>query len=213
VVAEPKTLVVGLTGPIGAGKSTVAGFLAAKGVPVIDADALGREVWETSDQLRAALAVNFGPAILAGDGSIDRRVLAREAFASEEAAAKLNEIVHPFLWARLKDEIAARRNAPLVVVDAALIVEWRDSLPVDVVVVVDAPEPVRRERSRQKYEDEDFSARQARQLDAAAKRAAADVILDNSGSQAELAVKAEILYNTLSAMAKGARRLAGTLVI
>lgn len=187
--------------------------MAARAVPVIDADALGREVWEKSGQLRAALATTFGPAILAPDGAIDQRALAREAFASEEATARLNEIVHPFLWARLKDEIAAHRDAPLLVIDAALIVEWRDSVPVDVVVVVDAPENVRRARSRDKYEDENFSARQARQLNAAAKRAAADIILDNSGSQAELAVKAEMLYNTLWALGQGDRRLQGTLVI
>lgn len=210
---ERKPVVVGLTGPIGAGKSTVADLLSAKGVPVIDADALGREVWETSDQLRAALAVAFGPAILARDGSIDQRALAREAFASEKATARLNEIVHPFLWARIKAEIAVHRNAPLVVVDAALIVEWRRSLPVDVVVVVAAPESIRKERSRHKYEEEDFHARQARQLDAAGKRAAADIIFDNSGSQAELAVKAELLYNTLSAIAEGDRPPAETLVI
>jgi dephospho-CoA kinase len=208
-----KTLVVGLTGPIGAGKSTVAELLAARGIPVIDADALGREVWETSEQLRAALAATFGPAVLADDGSIDQRALAREAFASEEAAARLNEIVHPFLWARLEEEVAARRNAPFLVIDAALIVEWRDSLPVDVVVVVDAPESVRRERSRSRYEEEDFSARQSRQLDAAAKRAAADIILDNSGSRAELALKTEILYNTLSGIAQGNPSPGETLVI
>jgi dephospho-CoA kinase len=211
--AARKTLVAGLTGPIGAGKSTVAELLAARGVPIIDADALGREVWVASDQLRAALAANFGPAILAGDGSIDQHALAREAFASEEATARLNEIVHPFLWARLKEEVAAHRNASFLVIDAALIVEWRDSLPVDVVVVVDAPESVRRERSRERYDDEDFSARQSRQLDAAAKRAAADIIIDNSGSQAELAIKAGILYNTLSGMARGDQNRAGTLVI
>jgi len=213
VGTERKPVVVGLTGPIGAGKTTVADLLSAKGVPVIDADALGREVWETSDQLRAALAVAFGPAILARDGSIDPRALAREAFASEKTTARLNEIVHPFLWARIKAEIAAHRNAPLVVVDAALIVEWRRSLPVDVVVVVDAPESIRKERSRHKYEEKDFRARQARQLDDAAKRAAADIVLDNSGSQAELVVKAELLYNTLSAIAEGDRPPAETLVI
>jgi dephospho-CoA kinase len=208
-----KALVVGLTGPIGAGKSAVAALLAAKGVPVIDADELGREVWNASDQLKAALAATFGPPVLTPDGSIDRQALAREAFASEEATARLNDIVHPFLWARLTEEIAAHGNDAVVVVDAALIVEWRDSLPVDVVVVVDAPEDVRRERSRHKYDDGDFSVRQARQLDAASKRAAAHIVLDNSGSPAELAVKADLLYNMLSAIAESGHPPAETLVI
>jgi dephospho-CoA kinase len=210
---ERKPLVVGLTGPIGAGKSTVAGLLAAKGIPVIDADVLGREVWEASDQLKAALAATFGPMILNPDGSVDRQALAREAFTSAEAAARLNEIVHPFLWARLKEEIAGRPKAGVVIVDAALIVEWRDSLPVDVIVVVDAAERVRRERTRDKYEGGDFSARQARQLDAAAKSAAANIVLDNSGSQAELAVKVDLLYNTLSAIAESGRTPTEKLVI
>lgn len=202
MAADRKPLVVGLTGAIGAGKSAVAGLLATKGVPIIDADALGREIWEASDQLKAALATTFGPAIVARDGSIDQQALAREAFASPERTAQLNEIVHPLLWARLKEELAAYRNDAVVVVDAALIVEWRDSLPVDVIVVVDAPEDARRERTRDKYDEGDFSARQARQLDAAAKRAAADVVLDNSGSQADLAVKVDLLYNKLFAFAE-----------
>ena len=213
MAAKKKPLVIGLTGAIGAGKSAVAALLSAKGIPVIDADALGREVWEASAELKDALAAAFGPAIMRADGSVDRRALAREAFASEEATARLNAIVHPFLGARIRDEIAAQRDVPFVVVDAALIVEWGASLPVDVVVVVDAPEGVRRERSRDKYDEADFSARQARQLDAAAKRAAADIIIDNSGSQAELAAKADLLYNELLALANGRGRPAEAPII
>jgi dephospho-CoA kinase len=207
-----KPLVVGLTGSIGAGKSTVAALLAARGAPVLDADVLGREVWETSDQLRAALAVTFGPAIIAADGSIDQRALAREAFASGNTAARLNELVHPFLWARIREEIAGLRDVPFVVVNAALIVEWRGALAIDVVVVVDAPEPTRRERTRGKYDEEDFIARQRCQLDAAAKRAAADIIIDNSGTQAALALKAELLYYKLSSTAERGRPPEGTLI-
>jgi dephospho-CoA kinase len=213
VGTERQAVVVGLTGAIGAGKSTVASLLAEKGAAVIDADALGREVWETSPRLRAGLAEAFGPQILAPDGDIDRKALAREAFASEKALARLNEVVHPLLWKRLRAEIAAQRNVPLVVVDAALIVEWGRSLPVDVVVVVDAPEGIRKERSRLKYEERDFYARQTRQLDAPAKRAAADIIIENGGSQAELAAKTELLYKILAAIAKGDELPGETLVI
>jgi len=197
-----KALIVGLTGPIGAGKTTVAALLRERGVPIIDADALGRELLESSSRFKGELAAAFGPSILTADGAVDRRALARIAFASKETAARLNALIHPLLWDRIKSEIAAQKGADIIVIDAALIVEWIKSLPVDVVVVVDAPEDVRKARSRHKYEENDFDARQARQIDAAGKRAEADIIVDNAGSKEELRVKVGVLFRALKDMAQ-----------
>jgi dephospho-CoA kinase len=203
MVQSSGTLLVGLTGAIGAGKSTVAELLSKRGLPVIDADVLGRDVVETSAPVKRRLREEFGPSVFAADGAVDRDALARAAFASEEAAARLNAIVHPELWERVKRELAVRKNADVVVIDAALIVEWGPALPVDVVVVVDAPEGTRKERSRGKYGDEDFYARQSRQLDERRKLAAADVVVDNAGTPAELEGKADLLYELLMDMARG----------
>jgi dephospho-CoA kinase len=203
VVTASKTLVVGLTGFIGAGKSTVAELLSKKGVPIIDADALGRDVLATSSSVKKELRAAFGPSIFTACGDVDRNALARAAFASEAAAGQLNAVVHPPLWERIKREVATYEDADVVVIDAALIVEWGTALPVEVVVVVDAPEGVREQRSWSKYGEEDFYARQSRQFDDQRKRARADVIVDNSGSLAELAKKVDLLYGLLLEMTHG----------
>jgi dephospho-CoA kinase len=197
MLTAKKALIVGLTGPIGAGKTTVAGLLRARGVPVVDADALGRELLESSSRFKGELAAAFGPSILTADGAVDRRALARVAFASKETAARLNALIHPLLWDRIKGEIAEQKGADIIVIDAALIVEWIKSLHVDVVVVVDAPQDVRKERSRHKYDGDDFDARQARQIDAAGKRAEADIIVNNDGSEEELKEKVDVLFRAL----------------
>jgi dephospho-CoA kinase len=198
-----KPLVVGLTGPIGAGKSAVAGLLSKKGLPIIDADTLGRDVVETAAHVKTELAAAFGTSIFTAAGGVDRLALARAAFETEEATRRLNAIVHPLLWTRVKSEVASYPDADVVVIDAALIVEWGATLPVDVVVVVDAPEAVRKKRSRRKYDEKDFYARQGHQLDARRKRARADVIIDNAGSQRELEKKVDRLYLILKETACG----------
>lgn len=203
MVTSSKTLVVGLTGAIGAGKSTVAELLSKKGIPIIDADALGQDVLVTSDRAKNGLRAAFGPSIFTANDDVDRKALARAAFASEEAAERLNAVVHPPLWERIKREVAAYKNADVVVINAALIVEWGAALPVDVVVVVEAPEGVRKRRLRSKYGEEDFYARQSRQFDDRRKRVRADVIIDNSVPLGELAEKVNFLYGLLSEMAHG----------
>ncbi len=194
---------VGLTGAIGAGKTTVAKLLSRKGVPVIDADALGREILEMSEEARAAVRKAFGTSVFAADGLIDKTALARAAFASREAVERLNRAVHPALWKRIEAELASRRDVDVVAIDAALIVEWGTAVPVDVVVVVEAPEDARRERSRLKYAAEDFGARQAGQFDVKRKRARADVIVNNAGSLTDLEKKADRLYRVLLDVAGG----------
>lgn len=213
VIVTVKPLVVGLTGVIGAGKSTVAGLLSKKGVPVIDADVLGRDVITSSGRVRVGLRAAFGPSVFTARGDVDRDALARAAFASEEAAARLNAVVHPALWERIRLELASYENADVVVIDAALIVEWGTALPVDLVVVVDAPEEVRKRRSRGKYGEEDFYARQRRQFDGRRKLSRADVVVDNSGAPAELEKKVDILYRVLLETARGKSLEPGPLVI
>lgn len=118
---------VGLTGGLGSGKSTVAAMLAQHGAYVLEADEIGRELMRPGQAVYAAILDRFGPGVLSGDGDLDRRELARLAFA-EGRVEDLNAIVHPAVIARqaaLTEEIATRDADAIVVVESALIFETR----------------------------------------------------------------------------------------
>lgn len=119
------TVIVGLTGPIGCGKSTVAGWLGELGAAVIDADAVAHQVTAPGSPAVEAIAAAFGENLLLGDGSLDRASLGRLVFADPEALARLEAIVHPAVRPVILDAIAAarREGAPVVVVEAIKLVE------------------------------------------------------------------------------------------
>lgn len=119
------TFVIGLTGPIGCGKSTVAGWLAELGAVVVDADVVAREVVEQGSAALDAVGREFGPAVLRADGTLDRQALGRIVFADPAALARLERIVHPAVRPRILAAIAASRDAgaPAVVVEAIKLVE------------------------------------------------------------------------------------------
>jgi dephospho-CoA kinase len=123
--APQRTLRIGLTGPIGCGKSTVAGWLAARGAAVVDADAVARQVTEPGGPALGAVIERFGQRVRRPDGSLDRAALAALVFADPAALGALEAIVHPAVRPRILDAIAAAeaRNAPAVVVEAIRLVE------------------------------------------------------------------------------------------
>lgn len=142
-------LVVGVTGGIGAGKSTVSRMFAQWGALVIDADQIAREVIEKDPRILQDLARAFGSGILQANGSLNRRELGRLAFRDRRGCESLNGILHPPILARLKGLLAQLRQSDyrgIVVVDAALLVECRVLGLVDKLVVVEAPEHLRRQR-------------------------------------------------------------------
>ena len=116
---------IGLTGPIGCGKSTVAGWLGARGAMVVDADAVAREVTAPGQPGHDAVLARFGSAVRAADGTLDRAALARIVFVDEDALRELEAIVHPLVRPRILAavEAAAERNAPAVVIEAIKLVE------------------------------------------------------------------------------------------
>ncbi|HYN69421.1 MAG TPA: dephospho-CoA kinase [Candidatus Eisenbacteria bacterium] len=122
---ESPTLVIGLTGPTGCGKSTVAGWLAELGATVVDADVVAREVVEQGSPALEQVAREFGQQVMKPDGSLDREALGRIAFADPAALARLERIVHPAVRPRILQAIAAARRAgaPAVVVEAIKLVE------------------------------------------------------------------------------------------
>jgi dephospho-CoA kinase len=181
-------LSVGLTGGIGSGKSTVAAELARLGAVVVDADRIAREVVEPGTPGLAAVAAEFGPGVLRPDGSLDRGALAARVFADPAALRRLGEITHPLVAAESRRRQEAAPPDAVVVHDVPLIVENGLADQYDVVVVVGADEDTRTARlvaSRGMTED-DARARIRAQADDDARRAVADVWLDNSGSTEEL---------------------------
>lgn len=181
---------VGLTGNIGAGKSTVARLLESWGAVVIDADTLTREVQEPGSTTLAAIAERFGPAVLGPDGALDRETLRERVMNDEAELAALNAIVHPAVQARraaLAEE-AANRGVRVLVNDIPLLFEVLDPAAFDLVVLVDAPVEQRRRRimAERGLSEADADAMIAAQLPSSAKRAGSDLVIDNAGSLEEL---------------------------
>ncbi len=139
-------ITVGLTGGIGSGKSEVARLLAAHGAVVVDADALAREAVAPGTPGLAAVVAEFGPEVLAADGSLDRAALGRVVFGDDTRLAALEAIVHPYVGRRSAELMAAAAPGSVVVYDVPLLVEKGLQDGYDVVVVVDAADDVRLHR-------------------------------------------------------------------
>src|SRR5207248_8476034 len=137
-------LLVGLTGGIGAGKSTVARLLAEHGAVVIDADTIVRELQQPGTDVFGAIVERFGPHIVAADGSLDRERLADIVFRNDDARSALNAIVHPAVYAVMSERIAAVKDQDKVVVlDIPLLAESGGGGAMDAVVVVEADDEMR----------------------------------------------------------------------
>jgi dephospho-CoA kinase len=175
---------VGLTGGIGSGKSTVAGRLEELGALIVDADRIAREVVAPDTPGLAAVVEEFGPGVLAPDGSLDRPALGQLVFADDDRRAALNAIVHPLVYARRSELVAAAPDDAIVVEDIPLLVENSLGKGFALVIVVHAPagERVRRITASRAISEDDAWARVRAQADDDARRAAADVWLDNSGA-------------------------------
>ena len=179
---------VGLTGGIGAGKSEVSARLAAQGAVVIDADAIAREVVEPGTDGLAEVVDAFGPEVLSPDGSLDRPRLGEIVFADSELLGKLNAIVHPRVAARMAELEREARPGSIVVHDVPLIAESGRIDGYDLVVVVDAPPRVQVDRPvrRRGMTREQAKARMAAPTSREQRLAISDIVIDNSGSLAEL---------------------------
>lgn len=175
---------IGLTGGMGAGKSTVARILTERGAVLVDSDVIAREVVAPGTEGLAALVAAFGADILAADGSLDRPALAAKAFASDEARATLNGITHPLVGRRTAELIAAAPADGIVVQDIPLLVENGLAPFMNLVIIVDAAEETRLRRlvEFRGIDEADARARIAAQATDAQRRAVADVLLDNNGA-------------------------------
>jgi dephospho-CoA kinase len=179
---------VGLTGGIGAGKSEVSARLAAQGAVVIDADAIAREVVEPGTEGLAEVVEAFGRGVLLPDGTLDRPRLGEIVFADPELRGKLNAIVHPRVGARMAELERAAGPGAIVVLDVPLIAESGRTDDYDMVVVVDAPPRIQVDRlvRRRGMTREQARARMEAQASREQRLGIADIVIDNSGSLAEL---------------------------
>ncbi|MBY4575026.1 dephospho-CoA kinase [Gordonia paraffinivorans] len=188
---------LGLTGGIGAGKSTVAKTFVERGAYIIDADKVAREVVEPGTEGLEKLVEAFGSDILSADGSLDRPALAAKAFVDEESRKKLNAITHPLIGARTQELLEAAPEDAIVVQDIPLLVENHTAPFFHLVVIVHADEDVRLHRltTMRGVDEADARARIAAQATEEQRRAVADVWLDNSGTPEELAAAAAEVWD------------------
>ncbi len=187
---------IGLTGGIGAGKSTVSRTFAECGGVIVDGDVIAREVVQPDTEGLAALVDEFGQEILLPDGALNRPALAAKAFIDEQQRGKLNAIVHPLVARRRAEIVAAVAEDEVVVEDIPLLVESGMAPLFPLVVVVHADAGIRLDRLlRLRGMDEaDARARIAAQASDEQRRAVADVWLDNSGAEGDLIERARDLW-------------------
>lgn len=202
-------LLVGLTGGIGSGKSTVAAALATRGAAIIDADQIAREIVEPGGPAYAPLIERFGEGIVGTDGRLDRPALAAIVFKDAEALEAINSITHPVIGQVMAERIvAAGERADVVVLDIPLLnIATKQRMRFGAIVVVDVPEDVAVERlvSQRGFSEEDARARIANQISRDERRSLADVVIDNSGDLSHLEAEVERAWEFLLERARQAR--------
>jgi dephospho-CoA kinase len=201
-VSLPPVFLVGLTGGIGSGKSTVAAGLSTLGAAVVDADAIAREVVEPGGPAYSPIVERFGPSVLDSQGRIDRPALAAVVFSDRGALSDLNSITHPVIGRVMAERMAAAASlSEIVVLDIPLLdIATKDRFDLRAVVVVDTPEDVAVARlvSQRGFSESDARARIASQISREERRALADLVIDNSGSRARLDAEIERAWQWLT---------------
>ncbi|KYH44368.1 dephospho-CoA kinase [Branchiibius sp. NY16-3462-2] len=188
---------IGLTGGIGSGKSTVAARLVARGAVVVDADRLAREVVEPGTPGLARIAEEFGPSVIASDGSLERAALGAVVFGDPAARRTLEAITHPLIQSRTRELFAAAPAEAIVVHDVPLLVELGMAPGYHLVLMVHADEQVRQGRlvTDRGMDPQAARSRIAAQAAVAQRRAVADVWLENHGSREQLATKVDEVWD------------------
>ncbi len=189
-------MLIGVTGRIGSGKTTAARILADLGAAVIDADMIGHVVVEQSAALQAKLAGRFGDDIFTRSGKLNRKRLAARAFADQKAKQALDRLVHPYLLKELRRRMKEQaRKSPIVVVDAALLLDWKMDREMDLTLVIHASLETRLRRlSARGISVADARARQKAQLPFAVYRERSDRLILNNRSVRALREKLAVFF-------------------
>ncbi len=196
-------ILIGLTGGIGSGKSTVSARLAELGARVVDADAITRAVQQPGTEVFAAIVERFGPDVVAADGTLDRPALAAIVFNDPEELKALNAIVHPAVGVGIAEALAdAAETDDVVILDVPLLVEsGRDDMAALVVVDLDPEVAVARLVEHRGFTEGDARARISRQASREDRLAKADRVLDNRGTVEDLLAQVDALWPWMQAQA------------
>jgi dephospho-CoA kinase len=202
VNVEVKGMIIGLTGGIACGKSTVAAMLVARGAFLVDADAVAREVVEPGEPALEAIASAFGQAVKKADGTLDRKKLGAIVFEDRDKLRQLEAILHPAIRARMKARIDAYAQAnpgKLAVADVPLLFETGQASAYEGVLVVYVPRAVQIERlmRRDGIDEEKAKQRIALQMDIEEKRKRATWVIDNSGTVEQTEQQVERFWRSL----------------
>jgi len=190
-------LVIGLTGGIGSGKSITADMFAARGIPVIDADVIARELVEPGMPALAEITARFGPRVIGADGRLDRNALRQQVFGDPVARADLESILHPRIRQRMRDRIDAL-DSPYCILVIPLLLETGQRDLVQRVLVVDAPEAVQRARVRRRddLDSDEIEAVLQAQTDRQTRLAVADDVIHNDSDLSSLEAQVDALHRT-----------------
>ena len=192
-------MLIGLTGQIGSGKTTAANMLKSFGAVVIDADKIGHKVIDNSLPLRRKLARYFGSEVLKVNGTLNRKMMAKRAFADELTKQQFNKLVHPYLLKELRCRIRKQqRQHNVVVVDAALLIDWDIADEMDFILVIHASQETRFKRLQKRgITKEDALARQKAQLPYHEYQKQADRIILNNSTIGSLKRKLKALWRQI----------------
>jgi len=201
------TLVVGVTGGIGSGKSAVTRRLEQHGITVVDADVVARIVVEPGTPALAQIAEHFGADILQADGTLDRAALRARVFRDESERRWLERLTHPLIGQEIIDQISASRS-PYTVLSSPLLLDTSQKALAECVVVVDVPEETQVARTAQRDNNDEAQVKRimAAQLSRDARLALADIVIDNSGSLEDLNLQVDELHKEFLARAEAGRQ-------
>jgi dephospho-CoA kinase len=197
--------IIGLTGGVGSGKSTIARILESKGAVVVDADAIGRQMLQPGRKALQEVRSRFGDQVIAADGSLNRAALAQIVFSDPVARSELEAITHPEILAEIARRIDEIDPSKIVIIEAPLLYEARErvekALRLDgLIVVASRPEDqIDRLVRGRGMSPEDVQARISAQATLEEKVGVADYVIDNYGTLEDLEAEADILWNQMRA--------------
>ncbi len=194
--------IIGITGPTGSGKSTITAYLKSKGYYVIDADSLGRQALQKGSDCLVQACIAFGDDILNTDGTLNRPLLAKRAFSTPENTARLNSITHPWICMQvveIVDSIRKSDSNPVILFDAAVLLESKMDILCDYVLAVVAPLEIRKQRimTRDNLTEENADIRINAQNKDEFYISRSDFVIDGSLSLEEIYVKADEMLDSV----------------
>ncbi len=193
-------IIIGITGGMGGGKSSVCNILEKLGVKVIEADKVAKSLYSTERELKDKIVESFGSSVLDDWGEVSFKQLAEKAFKDDNSAALLNQITHPFIRDAIRDKIIDHSMTnDVIAVDAALLFEGELLYTVDYIITVSAPIKVRVNRivSSGRFSEEEALKRISYQMSDEEKAEKADFVIQNDGTLKELKKKVEFVYNEM----------------